>query len=203
MDQPLGEWWGGQKNLQKGKQQQREILLKFHKKNSSTSRWPKKIVQAENSTPLPPPQITFLMVCPWTKPTQPWNSCHNLSQRSISTQENILWKDRFVKCQWPTQIFRQKKILKFQLLTMIYLATCMWCAPLFKQYIFHRIVIILLKYKIDKLINWLHCLQKALIYTTCVFLQKREAKLIDYSLNPTTLNLLTSQRILLVTPLYS
>ena len=41
--------------------------------------------------------------------------------RLISTQENFPRKEKFVKCDWPTQIFRRKKILKlFQLLTMIF-----------------------------------------------------------------------------------
>ena len=40
-------------------------------------------------------------------------------------------------------------------------------------------------------------------HTTCVYQQKLEEKLIDYSSNPTILNLLTSQRVLLVTLLYS
>jgi hypothetical protein len=42
--------------------------------------------------------------------------------RPISTQENFPRKEIFVKNDWPTQIFRQKKILKlnFQLLTMIF-----------------------------------------------------------------------------------
>jgi hypothetical protein len=33
----------------------------------------------------------------------------------ISTQENFPLKDNFVKCNWPTQIFPQKKILKLKI----------------------------------------------------------------------------------------
>ena len=49
---------------------------------------------------------------------------HSLTVLSpISTQENFPQKENFVKCDWPTQIFRRKKILKlknFRLLTMIF-----------------------------------------------------------------------------------
>jgi hypothetical protein len=39
--------------------------------------------------------------------------------RHISTQENIPQKEKFVKCDWPTQIFQHKNFnfKKFQLLT--------------------------------------------------------------------------------------
>jgi hypothetical protein len=33
----------------------------------------------------------------------------------ISTQENFPLKENFVKCDWPTQIFRRKNILKFKI----------------------------------------------------------------------------------------
>ena len=89
------------------------------------------------------------------------------------------------------------EVENFQLLTMIYLATCMWCAPLFKQYIFHRIVIILLKYKIDKLINcktdYIVC--RKLSYYLCfpteagskvnrLFLKSNHFKFVNFSKNP-------------------
>jgi hypothetical protein len=35
--------------------------------------------------------------------------------KTISTQENFPQKENFVKCYWPTQIFRQKKILKLKI----------------------------------------------------------------------------------------
>jgi hypothetical protein len=34
---------------------------------------------------------------------------------SISTEENFPQKENFVKCDWPTQIFRRKKILKLKI----------------------------------------------------------------------------------------
>jgi hypothetical protein len=37
--------------------------------------------------------------------------------RSISTQKNFPQKENFVKCDWPTQIFRRKKILKLKFST--------------------------------------------------------------------------------------
>jgi hypothetical protein len=40
---------------------------------------------------------------------------HGDSQRSISTQENFPRTENFVKCDWPTQIFRRKKILKLKI----------------------------------------------------------------------------------------
>jgi hypothetical protein len=33
----------------------------------------------------------------------------------ISTQENFPRKEKFVKCDWPTQIFLRKKILKLKM----------------------------------------------------------------------------------------
>jgi hypothetical protein len=52
----------------------------------------------------------------------------SIALRRISNQENFPQQENFVKCDWPTQIFRRKKILKlkifscqnFQLLTMIF-----------------------------------------------------------------------------------
>jgi hypothetical protein len=32
------------------------------------------------------------------------------SSRPIATQENFAQKENFVKCDWPTQIFRRKKL---------------------------------------------------------------------------------------------
>jgi hypothetical protein len=39
-----------------------------------------------------------------------------LQERRISTQENFPQKENFAKCDWPTQIFRRKKILKLNIL---------------------------------------------------------------------------------------
>jgi hypothetical protein len=41
--------------------------------------------------------------------------------RPISTQENFPRKENFVKCDWPTQIFRNFEVENFQLSTMIFL----------------------------------------------------------------------------------
>jgi hypothetical protein len=35
--------------------------------------------------------------------------------KAISTQENFPLKENFVKCDWPTQIFRRKRILKLKI----------------------------------------------------------------------------------------
>jgi hypothetical protein len=34
---------------------------------------------------------------------------------AISTKENFQRKEKFVKCDWPTQIYRRKKILKLKI----------------------------------------------------------------------------------------
>jgi hypothetical protein len=34
---------------------------------------------------------------------------------AISVQENFPQKENFVKCDWPTQIFRRKNILKLKI----------------------------------------------------------------------------------------
>jgi hypothetical protein len=34
--------------------------------------------------------------------------------KAISMQENFPQKENFVKCDWPTEIFRRKKILKLK-----------------------------------------------------------------------------------------
>ena len=42
---------------------------------------------------------------------------HSISMQNfpISTQENFPRKEQFVKCDWPTQIFDRKKILKLKI----------------------------------------------------------------------------------------
>jgi hypothetical protein len=43
---------------------------------------------------------------------------HFLSVENFPDQENFPQKDNFVKCDWPTQIFRVKKILKLKMFNL-------------------------------------------------------------------------------------
>ena len=46
----------------------------------------------------------------------PVNESEKVSLKAhISTQENFSQKEKFVKSDWPTQIFRRKKILKLKI----------------------------------------------------------------------------------------
>jgi hypothetical protein len=43
------------------------------------------------------------------------NTSIGTTVRLISTQENFRQKENFVEWDWPTQIFRRKKILKLKI----------------------------------------------------------------------------------------